>query len=217
MLWLRGNNDEEPPTLWSRCEDETQSLADISSSIASFSNGVIHGAASEAHCENHPTYEEDCQSCISLKEDVVKYQSHRHKFSCHKKNKRIFIGPDEGHGRFDGKKKMVSLELRSCRYNFPRNPLNKTEFIFGFPEGTDKKIVDKARADYEKIRKFLLRLTHTDDYVNTDRWKEFISIEDFYEFLYEVGMFETEDWTDLGAQMKARERYLTALRLILTF
>ena len=194
-----------------------EDLPDVATSIASFSNDLIFGSLADAHCEIHQSFDVGCEPCNNIKTNVAKFQSHRHKFSCHKKNKRIFIGPDEGHGRFDGKKKMVSLELRSCRYNFPRNPLNKTEFIFGFPEGTDKKIVDKARADYEKIRKFLLRLTHTDDYVNTDRWKEFISIEDFYELLYEVGMFETEDWTDLGAQMKARERYLTALRLILTF
>ena len=124
------------------------------------------------------------------------------------------IGDDEGHGRLDGKKKTVPLELKSCRFGFPKNPIDKTEFIIGFPEDTDKKIVKKAKADYEKIRKFLLRLTSAPKFENTLEWKKFTKMS-FFQFLYEVGMFrESDDWTDVEAQRRARARYLTALRLI---
>ena len=63
---------------------------------------------------------------------------------------------------------------------------------------------------------FAIEFTHSLDFksVDSERWKAFIKMS-FYEFLYEVGMFETDDWSDSEAQQNARERYLTALRLIL--
>ena len=214
LLWLIGDNGEEPPSLFASSEGEGPSMADISSSIASFSTGVICGSADEATCENHEIFQSDCDSCISLKEDIVKYQSHRHKFTCHKKKRRIRISEDEGHGRSDGKIKDVALEVKSCRFNFPKNPIDKTEFILGFPEGTDPITLKKAKADYEKIRKYLLRLTNDSDYENSDRWQKFVSMS-FFQYLYEVGMFDSEDSvSDVEAQQRARDRYLTALRLI---
>ena len=213
LVKLIGENGEEPPSLLAYSEGEGPSMEDICSSIASFSTGVICGSATEATCENHESFEADCDSCISVKEDVVRYQNHRHKFNCHKKKKRIVITEDQGHGRFDGKQKSVALELKSCRFNFPRNPIDKTEFILGFPEDTDKTTLNKAKADYEKIRKYLLRLTNESDYELSERWQKFVSLS-FYEYLYEVGMLESDDWSDVEAQQKARARYLTALRLI---
>ena len=182
--------------------------------ITRFCTGLILGSASEVHCENHVSFEENCDQCISLKEDVVKFQSHRHKFTCHKKKRKIVITEDQGHGRHDGKKKGVPLELKVCRFNFPRNPMDKTQFIRGFSKDMDQKFVNKARVDYEKIRKFLLRLTSVPDYENTKEWAFFINLS-FYEFLFEVGMFDTINWrSDAEAQQRARDRYLTALRLI---
>ena len=69
--------------------------------------------------------------------------------------------------------------------------------------------------DYDKIRKYLLRLTHETDYENTTRWKEFVCMS-FFQFLHEVGMFDTDNWTDIEAQQRARLRYLTALRLVIS-
>ena len=215
LLWLRGENDEEPPVLWSKPEDDVPCRNDISNAIATFSSGLILGSASQVHCENHQKFISDCESCSTLKADIVKYQSHRHKFTCYKKGKRILIGKNGGHGRHD-KKDDVALELKSCRFNFPRNPIDKNEFIFGFSKKDDEAVMKKAMKDYEKIRKYLLRLTHCDDFENSERWKAFIKMS-FYEFLYEVGMFETDDWSDSEAQQKARERYLTALRLIMKY
>ena len=77
-------------------------------------------------------------------------------------------------------------------------------------------MITKAANDYQKIKKFLLRLTHGENFRSSERWKDFIEMS-FYEYLYEVGMFETADWKDGEAQKKARFRYLTALRSILTY
>ena len=213
LLWLTGDNGEEPPSLFAASEGEGPSMEDIGSKIASFSDGLICGSATEATCENHDNYEPDCDSCMSMKEDIMKYQSHRHKFSCHKKKKRIIITEDEGHGRYDGTIKSVPLELKSCRFNFPKNPIDKNEFLLAFPAETDPSNLRKAKADYEKIRKYLLRLTNDSNYENSDRWQEFVSMS-FYQYLHEVGMFdEKDDWNDGEAKQRARDRYLTALRL----
>ena len=213
MLWLRGENDEEPPTLWSSTEDD---LTEISNSIASFSNDLILGSVSDAHCENHPTFEADCESCNLIKIYVEKFQYHRHKFSCHKKKKIVTIKADEGFGRLDGKTKGDALTFPSCRFNFPRNPMDKSEFIYGFPENTDVEVLKKAKQDYQKIRKYLQRLTHSEDYFKTETWNQFVNWS-FFEFLYEVGMFEKDDsQDDPEAQQKARDRYLTALRCVLS-
>ena len=123
------------------------------------------------------------------------------------------ITEDQGHGKDDGKKKGVAIELKSCRFNFPKNPCDKNEFLVGFPEDTDKTVLKKAKADYDKIRKFLWRLTHDDDFKKSERWQQFIQMS-FYQYLYAVGMFDTVDWTETEAQRRARDRYLTALRLI---
>lgn len=212
LLWLTGDNGEEPPSLFAASEDEGLSKEVIGSQIASFSDNLICGSATEATCENHDNYEPNCDSCKTMKEDVVKYQSHRHKFSCHKKKRRITISQDEGHGRYDGTRKSVALELKSCRFNFPKNPIDRNEFLLGFPAETDLSILRKAKTDYEKIRKYLLRLTNDSDYENSDRWQKFVSMS-FYQYLYEVGMFdEKDDCNDEEAKQRARDRYLTALR-----
>ena len=189
-----------------------EDLPDVATSIASFSNDLIFGSLADAHCEIHQSFDVGCEHCISIKTNVAKFQSHRHKFSCHKKKKFVTIKDDEGHGRLDGKTKDDALTFPSCRYNFPRNPLDKTEFIYGFPKDTNSEVLKKATHDYQKIKKYLQRLTHPEDFANTTRWKEFVEMS-FFEFLYHVGMFDedaSED--DPEAQQKARDRYLSALR-----
>ena len=124
------------------------------------------------------------------------------------------IKADEGFGRLDGKTKGEALTFPSCRFNFPRNPMDETEFIYGFAEDTDNEVLKKAKLDYQKIRKYLQRLTHSEDYATSERWEYFQQL-DFYEYLFEVGMFEEEkSKDDPEAQRKAKERYLTALRCV---
>ena len=61
-----------------------------------------------------------------------------------------------------------------CRFNHPKNPINKTEFIFPFPQDYEEKDLKRAKADYSKIRKYLLRITHGMDFKKGDRWKKFM-------------------------------------------
>ena len=69
LLWLRGDNDEEPPVLWSN-SDDSHNQEKISKSIASFSSSLIHGSVRDVHCENHDSFKNECDQCSSLRNDV---------------------------------------------------------------------------------------------------------------------------------------------------
>ena len=67
------------------------------------------------------------------------------------------------------------------------------------------------KADYLKIRKFLLRMTHGENFREEEKWKTFKNIS-FYDFLSEVGMFQSgEDVQDHKCQLKAKQRYCVYL------
>ena len=124
----------------------------------------------------------------------------------------IKIYPKEGHGRLDGLIEDDMLLVPVCRFNHPKNPIDKTEFILGFPENYDEIELKKAKADYSRIRKFLLRITHGNDFEKGQKWKKFKEMS-FQEFLYQVGMFEKGKKIDDTTEFEnARKRYLNALR-----
>ena len=149
---------------------------------------------------------------LRLKSLVERYQTHRPKFTCKKKGKIIKIMPNEGHGIRDGEIVDELLTVPVCRFNFPKNPIDKTEFILSFPKDHDKVELKRAKSDYRKIRKYLLRLTNGEDFDKKDKWMKFKQMS-FYEYLFEVGMYEADkNKDDQNAREAARKRYLTALR-----
>ena len=207
MLWLKGENGEVPPTLYSDEDSREENLK----SIASFGSSIISSSSQDVCCDVHSNFTDKCDNCNKLKQDVEHYQTHSHKHSCLKR-KMIRILENEGHGRLDGKRKDDELLVTACRYNFPKNPIDRTEMILGFSKDHDKKEVKSAKEDYAKIRKYLLRITHGENFKETEKWSNFIQM-DFYEFLYEVGMFKDgEDTNDEDAKLRARARYLVALK-----
>ena len=102
--------------------------------------------------------------------------------------------------------------MQVCRLRHPKYPIDKTEFIFAFPQDADENELSKAKKDYRKIRKYLLRLTHGEDFKASDDWKFFKNMT-FNMFLYHVGMFREGRVIDDQSEIElARHRYLTALR-----
>ena len=204
---LKGEHGESPPTV-----NADNINSEICQELASFASSLISSSSTDVNCQDHIAYDEDCQNCDSLKDTVEKYQTHSHKHSCLKKNKIVRIKENEGHGRFDGEKEGEELIVQVCRYNFPKNPIDETEYIMGFTKDHDKKDMKKAKEDYSKIRKYLFRLTNDENFKNGDNWQKFLSLT-FYEYLYEVGMYQDgENMEDEKAKANARKRYLTALR-----
>ena len=186
MFYLRGPNGEVPPKFDSQDYSDQTSLHN---DIASFGDALISGSSKDIHCKSHEAFEVDCDQCGDLSKLVEKYQTHSHKPSCLKKKRMVRIGAKEGHGRFDGDKEDVEIFLPVCRYNYPKNPIDKTEFITSFPKDHDPKEIKKAKDDYAKIRKYLLRLTHGENCLTQEAWSNFCLL-DFYEFLYEVGLLQ---------------------------
>ena len=132
-----------------------------------------------------------------------------------KKRKTIVIKENEGHGRLDGIVKGSALtNISVCRFRFPRFPLNKTKVVLGLTKDMDEDMIKKCKADLAKITKYLIRQTHREsDQVESESWKKLKQLN-FWEFLYEVGMFTTDkllkDYTNEEKE-NARSRYLNAI------
>ena len=208
-MWLKGENGENPPALWEKLVDGEEFST---TKLSDFGGSLISGSSKDMHCQIHSTFEKECTNCKKLKALVDKFQGHRHTFTCKKKGKVIRILAGEGHGRKDGERETEMLLVPVCRFNHPKNPIDKTEFLMAFPENHDELELKKAKSDYSKIRKFLLRLTYGSNFDKEDRWKKFKELN-FYEYLFEVGMFDKgKEPSDKDAREKARKRYLSALR-----
>ena len=198
--------------MWNEDDDDDSSLTEKAEQISDFGDSLISGSSKDMHCDKHPAFSQQCEECVRLKSLVDRYQTHRHKFTCKKRGKVIKIASNEGHGRLDGKIEGEFLTVPVCRFNFPKNPIDKTEFILAFSKDHDKEEIKKAKLDYKKIRKYLLRLTNGDDFDKDKKWINFKEMP-FYKYLFEVGMFEAgKNQDDKIACEVARKRYLTALR-----
>ena len=146
---------------------------------------------------------------------VRDFQTHNHTFTCQKKNKVITIQEDEGHGRYDGKKKEKKISnYVHCRFNFPHFPLNKTTFTLGLPKDLDGAEVQKRKKDLKKIKKYLIRQTYRENIEEDNSKIEYFKKLSFIEFLREVGMFSTDkDIQNYTVEEKndAYTRYINAL------
>ena len=196
-----------PPSLWN---EDTQSQMSIEEQIAAFADSVMCGSSSDMSCENHTKFEEQCEDCLEGKFLVEKFQSHSHKATCRKKGKMLRIMSNEGHGRLDKVVTGDELTVPVCRLRHPKFPMDKTVFIRSFPEDVDEDEFIKAKYDYKKIKKYLLRMTHGENFKESESFKNFQKLS-FHQFLYEVGMFDANDLAGKNVE-KARRRYLNALR-----
>ena len=150
---MEGEQGQKPPSMWN--EDNVDE-DELNLRIAKFADSMMSGSSLEMNCENCPVFSFDCEECLAGKELVEKYQSHKHTFSCKKKNKVCRILPTEGHGRLDYKIEGEELLAPVCRLRHPKYPIDETEFVRGFAEDTNEEEIKQAKKDYKKIRKYLL-------------------------------------------------------------
>lgn len=212
MLWLRGVNDEKPPTMWTEAEGDQVDIGGIAAQISSFAGAFIHGSIEDACCKNHDTFSSTCHTCQEVKTSVEQFQSHSCRFTCFKKKKFLRIHPKEGHGKWDGKRYTTELVVPVCRFKFPKFVSDQSVFLHIFPSDYPPDQLKKAKEDFMKIRKYMLRISQEMDQMDAESVEKFKSYT-FFEFLDEVGMFEDgESISNPQSQQKAKERYLTALR-----
>ena len=50
-----------------------------------------------------------------------------------------------------------------CRYNFHQYPIDETIFLLGSPKDLNEEDLKQRENDYQKIRKFLIRQTNSDE------------------------------------------------------
>ena len=189
--------------------------------VEQFADFLISTSPDDISCEKHKSVKDsstkkiNCKECQILKEKVEKYQSHNHTFTCAKKRKTLTIKENEGHGRLDGKVKAPALSnISICRFKFPKFPLDETRLIKGIPKDMDEKIIKARKDDLNKIIKFLIRQTYTEQKLeDQESWKR-LKCLNFWEFLFEAGMFvgskSLEDYDELEKR-NAKTRYLDAI------
>ena len=208
LLWLKGDKGEKPPSM---CNEDSRTDPNLGEKIASFCGSIMSGCSTDMNCDTHKLFNGDCVECNEGKKLVEKYQSHKHTFSCHKKGKIIRIPGTEGHGRLDYKIQGQDLQIDVCRLRHPKFPIDETEFVFGFPQDVDEKVLKNAKKDYRKIKRYLLRITFGENFKDSEEWKKFQKFT-FQEFLYHVGMFrDGKNIDDNDEFIFARARYLQAI------
>ena len=242
LLWLKNDKKEDAPNFWidpdandqnldSMENDQTKSHTESKTNaseemeinkrikeIESFADFLISTSAEEIKCAKHDLdidEEVHCDECLALKDKVMKYQSHRHTFTCAKKGKLMTIKENEGFGRLDGSIKGPLLSnISVCRFRFPRFPLDETRVVQGLPKDTSEDVVKAYKADLQKIIKYLVRQTHTEGNQNeSECWKRLKSLG-FWDFLYDVGMFpigKTMAECNDQDRHSAKVRYLNAI------
>jgi hypothetical protein len=100
-----------------------------------------------------------------MKKLVEDFQTHKHTFTCQKKNKVINIQKNEGHGRNDGKQEGIHISnYVHCRFNFPQFPMNKATFILGMAKDLDEESVKQRKEDLKKIKKYLIRQSYSESF-----------------------------------------------------
>ena len=176
MLWLESKDKVKPPTLWEDDDKSSKSKEELGNDIARFASSIISGSVDEAHCLDHSEFSKNCSSCNTTRENVKKYQTHHHTFTCKKKNKIIRIGAKEGHGKDDGKVEGEELKLPACRFKIPFFPMDEAQFIFPFEKDTEEDILKRANHDFNKVRKYILRMTSDSHLEECENWEKFKSM-----------------------------------------
>ena len=194
--------------------DNNEQRQEIIDSIERCAEHLICASLSDIQCDDCNSSEDpgsmkntDCPNCKEIIERVQNFNcGHSCGFSCHKKKRQLTIKEDEGHGYLD--KQMAEEEMVHllCRYGFPKEVMEETTFIPAIPKDIDAKVLEKMKADYKKLRKYMIRQTSTEE-----KWKVFKEMT-YEEFLFKAGfMPEDNDKTQEDRVKMAHSRYLECL------
>ena len=157
----------------------------------------------------------NCEQCQSLRENVDKYQSHNHTFTCEKKKRTMTIKEGEGHGRQDGIIKGPQLyNISICRFRFPKFPMDETKLILGMSKDLDENLIKARKLDLNRITKYLVRQTYSERNLSECEGWKLLKKLNFWEFIHNAGMFEGQkelnEYTEYDKNV-AKARYLDAI------
>ena len=200
-FYFAQNDEDQDSNENDQNETESNQVLKRVQEVEEFADFLMSTNPEEIKCEKDHGEKQDCEECERLIDKVKKYQSHSHTFTCAKKKKIMTIKENEGHGRLDGLVKGPSLSnIQICRFRFPKFPLDETKFVMGLPKETDADLIKKYKLDLNKITKYLVRQTWCNDQHRESESFNKIKGLDFWQFLFEVGMFDhnkqLEEFTD---------------------
>ena len=217
--------DEEgiaPPTLFDirTGEDSEQFNAKLFEEIEETNDDLYSASLADAKCPEHEDDSnssgngtKECEECSNIKELVKKYQTHSCTFSCHKKHKYMKLHKKEGFG-INEEEDEEEIIFKSCRFKFPRYPLDKTTLIFPLTKADDIKETNNMKKDLRHIKCYLIRrVQFLTNKANEEAWFKFKKMS-FNDFLYDLGFYSdlSEDLSDDERRKLARQRYVNALR-----
>ena len=168
----------------------------------------VYGKRGQEKEEGKRILENFADKLITIKideseEDVLKYQTHKHTFTCtkKKKNRYFLVKEDEGFGKNDGKMKGLALKTPKCRFHFPRFPMRKTTLLEPLVEAQPNVVnensapeftIKKADINLNRIRKFMLRNLFQEKTEETASSRQNFFELSFDRFLEELGINETD-------------------------
>ena len=138
---------------------------------------------------------------------MLKYQTHKHTFTCTKKKKNSYfiVREDEGFGKFDGKRKGTTLKTPKCRFHFPMFPIRETTFLEPLVEKeSNENCIQKADVNLNRIRKYMLRnLFQEKCGESSDSRKQFFGLT-FDSLLEKLGILEDDYLLALRRSVRGR-------------
>lgn len=160
LLWLEDDEGNSPPSVTFENEANDDDFIKYFDSVIT---------ATSTHPDLH-----------GYEENVTKFQCHKHTFSCEKNRKgSICIKRGEGHGRMDGIIDGEELIIPVCRHSFPKFPVLQTTIVrkFLYTE-ENKNEIRLAEKNLERIKKFIIRQSHTEEKFNDFKKNDFLSFLD---------------------------------------
>ena len=201
LAWCKDRNGRPFPSIANCSEEE---IPKITKEIEQIHSKIISCQLDEGEVDE------------DLEQKILKYQSHNCTFTCHKKKKTITIKKEEGYGISQVPSDATDLiAIPLCRFDFPKNPSDVTVCLTSFRKDEDPEVISRAKKDFQKIRKYLLRQTYCPNGAKREDQPGYKRLQQqtFKEFLEVVGMFEGLDSAVEGSMKQARARYHNALRV----
>ena len=141
MFWLLNEQGQRPPKL-----HLNDTVNDVQ--FLEYFNNII----------NATSHHEEVSA------DDIKFQKHRHTFSCYKNNKGVVkISETEGYGCRAGRGNKI--EVQTCRHGFPKFPVPETTILRSYSQTERSNDTDlkTAKTNLDTIKKFILRQNENEE------------------------------------------------------
>ena len=145
-------------------------------------------------------------SILDLKEKASLFQEHHHTFTCRKRSgkkcKAIRVRKEEGYGI--GEKEIgAEIFLPSCRFGFPRYPIDKTVILTPLKDNDEK----QHSKNLLKVKKYLIRQNYVDSALENPESKiQRFKALSFQQMLSDLGLSKEEYINALQIDIQGKQK-----------